>query len=256
MHLHEGDVCDLPAIRRVVMDLRPDHVAHLAAIAFVAHADVEQMYSVNIAGTRQLLQALSELPTPVASVLIVSSANVYGNSREGVLDENTPPAPVNDYGVSKLAMEHVASTYGSKLPLIIARPFNYTGKGQSSDFVIPKIVQHFRERAPVLELGNLEVARDFSDVRTVADAYVKLLATPGAIGEVFNVCSGRSITLQNVLDTISQLSGHQLAVEVNSAFVRANEVRTLLGSRDKIERVIGPLRLIPFEETLRWMLQD
>ena len=253
---HEADLADLDALKKVVSEVRPDHVIHLAAIAFVAHGDVEQMYRTNVVGTRQLLEALAGSATTPSSVLIASSANIYGNAREGVLDETVPAAPANDYGVSKVATEYVAKLYASRLPITVLRPFNYTGCGQSVDFLLPKIVAHARVRAPVIELGNLDVARDFSDVRTVADAYAKLLTEPAAIGETFNICSGRAVSLREVVEMVSELSGHPLEVRVNPAFVRANEVRTLCGSPDKLEQVIGPLDSIPLRQTLGWMLED
>ena len=253
---HEADLADLDALKKVVAEVRPDHVIHLAAIAFVAHGDVEQMYRTNVVGTRQLLEALAGSPVTPSSVLIASSANIYGNAREGVLDEAVPAAPANDYGVSKVATEYVAKLYSSRLPITVLRPFNYTGRGQSLDFLLPKIVAHARSRAPVIELGNLDVARDFSDVRTVATAYAKLLTEPAAIGETFNICSGRAVSLREVVEMVSELSGHPLKVTVNPAFVRANEVRTLCGSPDKLEKVIGPLESIPLRQTLGWMLED
>lgn len=253
---HEADLTDQDALQKVVAEVRPDHVVHLAAIAFVAHGDIEQMYRTNVVGTRQLLDALAESPATPSSVLIASSANIYGNAREGVLDESVPPAPANDYGVSKVATEYVAQLYASRLPITVLRPFNYTGRGQSIDFLLPKIVAHARARAPVIELGNLDVARDFSDVRTVAAAYAKLLTEPAAVGETFNICSGRAVSLREVVEMVSELSGHPLEVSVNPAFVRANEVRTLCGSPDKLEKVIGPLDSIPLSETLGWMLED
>lgn len=253
---HEADLTDQDALKKVVAEVRPDHVVHLAAIAFVAHGDIEQMYRTNVVGTRQLLDALAESPATPASVLIASSANIYGNAREGVLDESVPAAPANDYGVSKVATEYVAKLYASRLPITVLRPFNYTGRGQSIDFLLPKIVAHARARAPVIELGNLDVARDFSDVRTVAAAYAKLLTEPAAVGETFNICSGRAVSLREVVEMVSELSGHPLEVTVNPALVRANEVRTLCGSPDKLEKVIGPLDSIPLRETLGWMLED
>lgn len=253
-NVHRADVCDASAVRTLVNNVRPDHVIHLAAIAFVAHSDVEQMYRTNILGTRNLLGALAQADRRPASVLVASSANIYGNAREGVLEEAMPPAPVNDYGVTKAATELIASIHRGSLPLIVTRPFNYTGRGQSVDFVIPKIVEHVRNRSPFIELGNLDVARDFSDVRTVADAYARLLESSEALGQTFNVCSGRAVTLRQVLTVAKDVSGYELEVRVNPAFVRPDEVRSLHGSSAKIERVIGPLVRIRLEDTLRWML--
>ena len=253
--VHVADLAIDSAISRVVDAVRPDHVIHLAAIAFVGHGDVEEMYRSNVVGTRQLLDALARLAQSPKSVVVASSANVYGNAREGVLDETMPRAPANDYGVTKVAAEYLALLYGSRLPLIVVRPFNYTGRGQSDNFLIPKIVAHARQRAPVIELGNLEVARDFSDVRSVVDAYARLLDCPNAIGETYNICSGRAVSLRQLLDMVSEVSGHWPEVSVNPALVRADEVRTLIGSNAKLEGVIGKLVEIPLEDTLRWMLE-
>ena len=252
--LHDADLRNPVDIRRTVSEVRPDYVIHLGAIANVAHDDVDDLYRVNIVGTRNLLEILSEAEVKPTAILLASSANIYGNGRDGLLDEETPPAPANDYGVSKLAMEYVASIYSQRLPIIIVRPFNYTGIGQGSQFIISKIVEHARKRASVVELGNLDVARDFSDVRTVVDAYARLMTLPEAIGQTVNVCSGRAVSLGEIISLVTRLSGHQFDVRVNPDFVRSNEVKSLHGSREKIEKLIGPLRRIPLEETLQWML--
>jgi GDP-6-deoxy-D-talose 4-dehydrogenase len=255
--LHVGDLSDAARLTAVVQEVQPHQVAHLAAIAFVAHGDVDAMYRTNVVGTRNLLEALVQGKAPVEKVLLPSSANIYGNSVGGVLDEATPAAPANDYAVSKLAMEHVARLYAERLPLVLARPFNYTGVGQSESFLIPKIVNHVRRRAPLIELGNLEVARDFSDVRTVVQCYHRLLKADAAavLGQTFNVCSGQAWTLNEVLAMVREISGHPFEVRVNPAFVRQNEVKLLLGSNAKLEAAIGALPPIALGDTLRWMLE-
>ncbi|NWK95293.1 GDP-mannose 4,6 dehydratase [Sphingobium lactosutens] len=253
----ESHVCDLadgPGLRAVLDAVQPDHVVHLAAIAFVAHGDIGEMYRTNVIGTRTLLGALEMMDRKPRSVLVASSANIYGNGRDGMLDESMPPAPANDYGVTKVAGELISGLATARLPIIVTRPFNYTGVGQSKSFLIPKIVDHVRQRAPEIELGNLDVARDFSDVRMVVDTYARLLETPAAIGGTFNVCSGRATSLHAVLDAVRRISGHDFAVRVNPAFVRADEVKSLCGNAARIESVIGPLRHVPLDDTLTWML--
>jgi GDP-6-deoxy-D-talose 4-dehydrogenase len=165
-------------------------------------------------------------------------------------------APANDYGLTKAAAELVASLYRERLSIIVVRPFNYTGRGQAPNFLVPKIVAHVRSGASLIELGNLDVARDFSDVRGVVDAYARLLDSPAAVGGTFNVCSGRATSLGEVIDLVRRISGRKLQVRVNPAFVRADEVKSLCGSAARIEAVIGPLVMRPFEETLRWMLEE
>lgn len=251
----EADLLDRARLSSVIQAIRPDYVVHLAAISFVAHGDVDAIYRTNVVGTRNLLQALADADTKPSGVLLASSANIYGNAAVEVIDESVPASPANDYAVSKLAMEYVARLYMDRLPIILTRPFNYTGVGQAGNFLLPKIVDHFRQRASVIELGNLDVARDFSDVRMVADCYRRLLETPAAVGGVFNVCSGRAYSLMDVLRIAESITGHSMEVRVNPAFVRANEVRILRGSRAHLEATIGPVTDYPLEETLRWMLE-
>jgi GDP-6-deoxy-D-talose 4-dehydrogenase len=253
---HEADLRDFTALSAVIGRVQPDRVVHLAAIAFVAHGDAAELYSSNILGTRNLLQALATAGQRPDVVLLASSANVYGNRREGVLDESLSPEPANDYGITKLSCEMLARLYGDRLPIITVRPFNYTGRGQGEQFIIPKIIAHAKARRPLIELGNIDVARDFSDVRAVVDSYARLLNAPAAIGGLFNVCSGEARSLADVIALVEQHSGHHMQVAVNPAFVRADEVKTLCGSRARLESVIGPLAMPPLEDTISWMLGD
>ncbi|MFD0755751.1 GDP-mannose 4,6-dehydratase [Massilia norwichensis] len=246
------DLLDRASVAAAVEKVQPDVVVHLAAIAFVAHNDADQMYRVNVVGTRNLLEALAAGSHKPSSVLLASSANIYGNARVPVIDESVAPNPANDYAVSKLAMEYMARLWMDKLPIVIARPFNYTGVGQTENFLLPKIVSHFRKEARRIELGNLAIARDFSDVRMVAKSYRRLLAAAPS-GEAFNVCSGQPHTLESLIDMMSEIAGYRIEVHVNPAFVRANEVLTLTGSNAKLTGVIGKIEPTPLLETLRWM---
>ena len=249
------DLCDRAAVAAMVEEIQPDVVVHLAGIAFVGHGDAEQIYRVNVAGTRNVLEALASLRKRPSAVLLASSANIYGNASVPFIDEQVAPAPANDYAVSKLAMEYMARLWMDRLPIIIARPFNYTGVGQSENFLLPKIVSHFRRKAETIELGNLAIARDFSDVRMVAWSYRRLLAAAPA-GQAFNICSGRSQTLAGVIDMMSEIAGYRIEVRVNPAFVRANDVLTLTGDNAKLASVAGTIPTRPLSETLRWMAGD
>jgi nucleoside-diphosphate-sugar epimerase len=249
------DLLDLPALRGFVREAQPQAVIHLAGISFVAHDDVKAIYDTNIVGTRNLLQALCDAgATAPRHVLLASSANIYGNSTHDPIAEDTPPQPANDYAVSKLAMEFAASLWRERLPITVVRPFNYTGRGQSVSFLVPKIVEAFRRHESTIELGNLDVERDFSDVRDVAEAYARLLdAAPGG---VLNICSGRAVSLRDVLAMARELSGQQLDVRVNPAFVRANEVRRLRGDNARLLARLPGWQPRPLRETLAWMLAD
>lgn len=251
----QSDLTDATGLAEEMQRVQPDWVAHLAGIAFVGHGEANDFYRVNLMGTRNLLAALAGCGRRPACVLLASSANVYGNSTAGVLREDAPPNPANDYAVSKLAMEHMARLWLDRLPIVIARPFNYTGVGQSESFLLPKIVAHFKRRAEMIELGNLDVWRDFSDVRAVVQAYRRLLEISPA-GETVNVCSGRTYSLREVLTLCERLTGHVMAVRVNPAFVRANEVRSLCGDPSHLRALIGNWDTQPLEDTLGWMLGE
>ena len=235
-----------------VASITPEVVVHLAAIAFVAHGDAEDIYRSNVLGTRNLLEALAASARRPRSVLLASSANVYGNSENEVLTESVSPAPANDYAVSKLAMEYMAQLWRDRLPLIVARPFNYTGVGQSDNFLLPKIVSHFKRGERTIELGNINVARDFQDVRFVANAYRRLVELGDVDGPV-NLCSGQSYSLMDVIRMMQEIAGYEIEVRVNPAFVRANEVARLTGSNERLAGLIGSLDVIPLRETLQWM---
>ncbi|WP_186015763.1 NAD-dependent epimerase/dehydratase family protein [Burkholderia gladioli] len=252
--LLQADLLDPAALREAVAEARPDAVIHLAALAHVADSDPSDLYLVNVVGTRNLLAALDTLDARPRCVLLASSANIYGNARVESIDESVPPEPANDYAVSKLAMEYAARLWSERLPIVIARPFNYTGVGQRENFLLPKLVAHYASHAPRISLGNLDVSRDFSDVRDVAAAYVRLVeAAP--IGETFNVCSERACSLKEVLAMLARIAGYVIDVTVDPRFVRGNEVKILKGSRAKLRERIGELPVTPLEETLRWMME-
>ena len=252
-----SDLTDKGALQREVLALVPDAVLHLAAVSFVAHSDDNAFYAVNVIGTMNLLAALAQLPRMPGNVLLASSANVYGNCEASPISETQPPLPVSHYAMSKLAMEQMSRTYGDRLPLVIARPFNYTGPGQALNFVIPKLVDHFARRAAAVSLGNLNVEREFNDVQMVCNAYLQLLQF-GKAGEVYNICSGRPYTLRHVIDILTLVSGHSIDVVVDPALVRSSEVHRLCGSPAKLRTLLkldGPIAGdVPLEETLLRML--
>jgi nucleoside-diphosphate-sugar epimerase len=249
------DLKDREAVKTAVLQAEPEAVVHLAAISFVGHADASAFYLVNVVGTLNLLDALAALINPPKSILLASSANVYGNCDQSPISENQIPSPVNHYGVSKLAMEQMARSYLDRLPLFFVRPFNYTGPGQAESFLIPKLVAHFAKRAESVELGNLEVEREFNDVRFVCEAYLCLLNT-GKPGEIYNVCSGKPAALKSVIALLHDISGYSLQVKVSPACIRSNELHRLCGDPTKLINEVGPLAMPALRDTLCWMLES
>jgi GDP-6-deoxy-D-talose 4-dehydrogenase len=257
-----ANLMDTAALATAVQAVKPTHVVHLAAISFVAHGDVDDIYRTNIVGTRNLLAALhanevssskTHAATTLRCALLASSANIYGNADVDPISESTPPKPANDYAVSKLAMESMASLWRDKLPITIVRPFNYTGAGQSINFLVPKIVHAFQTRQATLELGNLDVERDFSDVRDVTEIYARLLAQPPQ--RAVNVCSGQATSLREILAMAQNISGHTLDVQVNPAFVRVDDVKRLRGDAAHLRATLQGWQPKSLHNTLRWMLE-
>ena len=236
----------------VVDEIRPDYVIHLAAISFVQHADATDFYRVNVVGTTNLLDALVRAAVAPTKVLIASSANIYGNIGGAAIAEDQPAAPANHYAASKLAMEQMAATYHGRLPMVVTRPFNYTGVGQSPSFLVPKIVSHFARGERTIELGNTDIERDFSDVRMVAAAYRRLIEAP-VRDRTFNICTGVPTSLRRVIELVEEIAGYAIDVRVNPAFVRGNDVKQLTGDPGALIGAIGPVAPIPFRDTLDGM---
>jgi nucleoside-diphosphate-sugar epimerase len=251
----EGDLSSVPSLVDAVRDVRPELVVHLAAIAYVGHADPLDFYKVNLCGTLNLLQALDQSRIPVRKVILASSSNVYGISPVIPVGEDAIPAPVNHYAMSKLAMEYMSRNWLNRLPIVITRPFNYTGPGQSETFLVPKIVSHFVRKESKIRLGNLDVQREFNDVRTVAYGY-KVLLEDAPPGSVVNICTGVGHCLTDVLKLAERITGFVLEVDVDPALVRANELPVLVGNPDRFNSMVKDAPAFSLEETLTSMIHQ
>lgn len=249
--------CDLTQrnhIRAVLQSCKPDYLIHLAGISFAAHENEVDFYRVNTIGTSNLLDAFLEMGHRPQKIVIASSATVYGDQSVLVLDETLCPKPINHYGASKYAMECLARGYGQKLPITIVRPFNYTGPGQSDSFLIPKIVKHYKQRAKSIELGNLDVVREFNDINFVCEVYKRLLEAESDV-DVVNIASGRGIALLDVVEMMNSIAGYAIEVKVNPNFVRKNEIKHLTGSNKKLFDLVGEVDQCDFEDTLKRMYE-
>jgi len=231
---------------------KPDYLIHLAAISFVASDNIPLMYETNILGTLNVLDALIEQEIKVKKIIVASSAAVYGKIGSE-LSEEMPPKPINHYGNSKLAMENMVSNYFDKLNIIISRPFNYTGVGQESHFLVPKIISHFKANKPVIELGNLYTFREYNDVKFVSSVYISLLASTFKSG-VVNICSGKTHSISEILNIMERITSHSIEIKVNEKFVRKNEIKELKGATSKLKAIIDKeIESISLKETLKEM---
>jgi GDP-4-dehydro-6-deoxy-D-mannose reductase len=250
------DITDSSAVGGVLQSVKPDVVFHLAGIAFVPEAEgnFERTLSVNVAGTANVARHCQLLPRqPV--VLFVSSAEVYGQvlPHELPVSEENDLRPANNYSLSKRMAELVVERYGRQgLRYSIARPFNHIGPGQDSRFVASNFALQLARVArgltpPVLEVGNLEARRDFSDVRDIVRAY-RMIAT-GESG-IFNLGSGRSHSIQEILDILIEVSGCKVEIRRDPQRMRGPEVPELYGTIDKVSKVCGWNPEIPLGRSL------
>lgn len=255
-NVHQCSLLDLGGLQRILSEIQPDYVAHLAAVSAYLSDDVAEVYETNVLGSRNLLEAVASLPTPPKRVLLVSSGNVY-DSRHGMrLAEDTPLRAITDYSVSKIAMEQLAHWWGQFFEIAIARPFNHIGIGQKPDFLIPKLLRHFQQRSARIELGNLAITRDFSDVRDVAQSYLSILRMPGLPPSPINVCTGVGTALGDILTLLQRLTGHAPEIIVREEFTRKHEILSLVGNPSLLESLGGVVPKTPLVDCLNWMLQN
>ena len=247
----KADLRDPAEVARAVEATEFDRVVHLAGHAFVDAADWQAFYTINQLGTLNLLEAVAR-KAPGARCIIASSAQIYGPHAEGLIAEDAPANPTNHYALSKWAMERGAQLWQDKLEIVATRPFNYTGAGQGTQYLIPKIVDHFRRRADVIELGNTWVRRDFGDVRSVAEAYAGL-ALADTVPSSVNIATGTVSSIGDILDILTALTGHDIKVKVNPTFVRKGDVEVLGGNADLLRGTLPNWQPREISETLHWM---
>lgn len=205
-----------------------DYIIHLAAVSF-AMADPTEIKNANEIGTINLLEALGSVKFEKA--IFASSASVYGGG-DMPMCENSALNPQSIYAESKIFMEEQIAKSG--LPFIIARPFNYTGTGQSENFLIPKIVRHFKDKAHTIKLGNLTPKREYNDINDVVRIYEQLLKLE-ANDEIFNIGSGKAYSIEEILQILHRLSGHDIAVQSDPRFIRTNDPALLVCDTAKLQ---------------------
>lgn len=252
--IHTLDLINSESISQVLEFVRPEIIIHMAGVSFVDNNDISAMYAANIAGTRNLLSAAVNSKSPPELVVIPSSSNVYAPSGEQ-LNEKSPLDPANDYAISKLAVEYVANLWSDRLNIIVTRPFNYTGLGQNNNFLVPKIISHFQQRKKFINLGNVDVTRDISDVRTVSSIYRLLIEKNPALG-IYNICSGTPVSIKEIIDAASSVYGHQLDIISSQELRRRNDIVYQCGDQTKLRNAIGDFNAYCLEDTLNWFLQS
>ena len=243
----ECDVTDRAAVSGALTATRPDVIYHLAAMTSVAESwsRPNEFTRVNVLGTAHLLDAAHEA-VPEARVVVVSSAEVYGIVREDELPltENSPTVPANPYSTSKLEAELVAreAVRSRHQSVVIARPFNHIGPGQSTAFVVPALVRRLldatAEGRHFIFVGDLTTRRDFSDVRDVVRAY-RLLSEWGRPGDAYNVASGHDVALADIAEEIRRRINPDVELLVDPELLRPVEMPVSRGSSQKLHDTTG-----------------
>ena len=254
VHKLASDILDITSLEAELMSIRPEYCIHLAGIAFTQHSDIRQLYNVNLMGTLNLLSGFHNNNLAIKSVLLASSGMMYQHGNDCMLNEGALVQPNNHYSVSKLAMEYAANLFRDSLPLIVARPFNYTGVNQSDNFLIPKIVNHFKAQKSVLKVGNTNVYREFNDVRDIAGIYADLILDVKSHSSPINICSGVGICVSDVIALCEQISGFAIATEVDPRFVREGEPYKVIGDNSLLQTLVPRKNRFNIIETLSWML--
>jgi GDP-4-dehydro-6-deoxy-D-mannose reductase len=262
---HALDLRDAGAVHKVLSDVQPEQIYHLAAQAFVPRSfeDPWDTLENNIRSQLNIILACLSLEIK-PRLLVVGSAESYGlvKPEDIPIREDTPLCPSSPYSVSKVAQDMMGLQYyiSHQLPIIRVRPFNHTGPGQDERFVVPafamqiaRIEQGLQE--PIVKVGDLSAQRDFTDVRDVVRAY-RLVVERGALGEVYNIASGVSYSIRSILDRLCSYSTVPITVEIDPARMRPTALPVLRGNINKIQEAIGWQPTVSFDQMLNDVLID
>lgn len=246
------DICDKDSIKSALNSVNPDFVIHLAAISF-APSDPRLIQKVNVDGARNLLDVLQEMSKKPKRVILASSASVYGEQQAQILSENLNPNPMSAYAKSKFEMENLSQNYD--LNILITRPFNYTGVGQASNFLIPKIVSSFRDKKDSIELGNLTPKREYNSVLDVVKIYEKLLNIE-TNHKIFNIGSGAGYSVGDILNFMREISGRDVKVVQNPNFMRSDEAMVVVSDTTRLKELNLDLCKTNIKDILKWMYES
>lgn len=257
--LYECDIRDAARLAKVVAQTEPDEIYHLVAIAQVpaSHRDPRLTFEVNLHGSLNLFEAVKAVSREI-KVLYVGSAHEYGHVTEKdiPINEDVPLRPTDPYSVSKASADMLAFQYACNfhMPIVRVRPFNHIGPRQSPAHAVPSFAKQITAiekgvAEPVIDVGNLEAKRDFTDVRDMVEAYW-LVLQEGEPGEVYNVCSGTAISVKELLNQLLDMSGEDIQVNQDPRKLRVGEIPLLAGSSAKIHQRTGWKPKIPLEKTL------
>ncbi len=255
------DLLDFPSVLNLINEIKPDLLFHLAGAASPAKSftDPTGTFAANVNSQINILEAVTKNKLLKSRILIISSAEVYGqvSPTELPIDEDTPLRPSSPYAVSKLAQDFLGLQYhlSYKLQCIRVRPFNHIGPRQSTKFVVADFSKQIAEiekgvKEPIIFVGNLEAKRDFTDVRDMVKAYcmVQELGTPG---EVYNIGSGISHSANEILNILLRLTKSKISIKVDPQKLRPSDTPDIKCNNKKLTNLTGWQPIIPLEQTLQ-----
>lgn len=262
-HIVSGDLTDFSFAQDLIKQTAPDVIYHLAAISVVSDdpSQTTKVMNTNSNLSFNILES-TKLHAPHARFISICSANVYGlvNQSDLPINEAVPFRPLNAYAVSKITQEMLSLEYhlSSNLDVVILRPFNHTGPGQTPSFLIPALAKQFatitNNSNPSIEIGNIENSRDYTDVRDIARAYV-LASEKCLSGEVYNVGSGRSYKTSEIIKMFEEITSTKVEIREKDNLVRKSDVPMLVADATKFTTLTGWQPQISLETTLSDILE-
>lgn len=263
VHLVEGDLLDAHSLQDLMMNVRPTHIFHLAAQSFVPASWTSPAVTleINIVGPCNLFEAVRAAQLDPL-IQIACSSEEYGLVKpdEVPIKETNPLRPLSPYGVSKIAMDFLGYQYfkSYNMRIVRTRGFNHTGPRRGEVFAESSFAKQIAEiekgrKEPIICVGNLEAERDYTDVRDMVKGYL-LAVEKGEAGEVYNICSGKAIKIRKVLETLLSFSKVKVQVEQDQSRMRPSDVPILLGDNRKFVKQTGWKPTIPFEKTMKDLL--
>jgi UDP-glucose 4-epimerase len=255
--LHTIDIRDAAAVQRVVSGVLPIAVVHLAALHFIPEVEgaPELAWEVNVSGTRNLLQALVTNPPEV--LLFASTAAVYPD-RDGPMPESGPVGPIDLYGRTKAEGEQLVTRFAAETGTrcVMARIFNVIGRRETNPHVVPELVGQVRRRSFPVRLGNMNSRRDYTDVIDVAAALAALISAPSTAHAIFNVGSGRAVSVADLVGICERILGRRISVELDPSRQRSHDRMELIADISRLRSTLAWTPSRTLEQTLSDLLSE
>jgi GDP-4-dehydro-6-deoxy-D-mannose reductase len=263
--LSRGEITDFQSIFMIIKEVKPDIIFHVAGQAFVPSSfeHAADTFKTNVIGTINIFEAVKAAEIS-PRIIVVTSGEIYGETfgLPGLHTEQSIPQPVNPYAASKTSMDYIAQTYKKfeGLNIVIARPFNHTGPRQRPNFVCSSIAKQIvtiqKTKAPkILRVGNVKARRDFTDVRDIAKGYWMLSQIDNKHNYIFNLCSGRIFSIEDIILLFEEIVGEKFELNVEPKRLRGYDIQLLAGSPNAMNHGVGWKAEIPFKQTLTELIE-